>query len=74
MDDSLSRILISLAPLIILQLLLTIGALIDLIRREHVSGGSKVPWALLILLVSGVGAILYLVFGRKGNIERDSNA
>ena len=59
------KIAIALAPLILLQLVLLIVALIDLRRRPHVTGGNKVPWLILILLVSTFGPIIYLIYGRK---------
>lgn len=53
-------------PLIILELILLLIALIDLIRREPTRvNGNKVMWALIIILVGTIGPILYLIVGRK---------
>ena len=41
-----------------------IFALVDLIKREQVKG-SKVVWALVIILINIIGPIVYLIFGRK---------
>lgn len=65
------EIIVSLAPLIALQLILMIGALIDLSRRQTVTGGNKVPWLILIVLVNTIGPIIYFVLGRKDANERD---
>ncbi len=52
-------------PIAAIQLGLMIWALVDLVKREHVKGGNKVVWGLVILLVNFVGPILYLVWGRN---------
>ena len=63
---------IALAPLIVLQLVLMGGALFDLARRVHVTGGKKLPRFLLVIFVGTIGPIIYFVFGRKDEqIERD---
>jgi hypothetical protein len=55
-----------LIPLIILELILILVALIDLVRRDPQQvRGSKLVWALIILLVSTLGPICYLLVGRK---------
>lgn len=57
-----------LVPLIIIQLTLMIVALVDLARREAVRGGSKLVWALVIVLINTIGPILYLLWGREGEV------
>ncbi|HEY4687552.1 MAG TPA: PLD nuclease N-terminal domain-containing protein [Candidatus Subteraquimicrobiales bacterium] len=42
-----------------------IVALIDLFKREKVTGGNKIIWGLVIVLINFIGPILYLVIGRK---------
>lgn len=59
------ELLITILPLIILQLILTLAALIDLIRRDKVTGGNKLLWALVIIFISTLGPIVYFIFGRK---------
>jgi hypothetical protein len=59
------QIIALLAPILIIQVGLMIAALIDLERDErHVKGGSKIVWALVIILVNVIGPILYFVAGR----------
>jgi hypothetical protein len=53
-----------LVPLILLQVVLMVVALVDLLRRER-TRGPKWAWALLILLVNLVGPVLYLLLGRE---------
>ncbi len=62
-------ILSLLLPLVALELILIIVALIDLIRREPDRvNGSKIVWGLIIVLISTIGPICYFILGRK---ERD---
>ncbi len=56
-------------PLVVIQLSLMIAALVDLARREAVRGGSKLVWALVIVLINIIGPILYLLWGREGEID-----
>jgi hypothetical protein len=52
-------------PLVIIELGLLIWALLDVIRREYVTGGNKIVWILVIVLVNIIGPIVYFLFGRK---------
>lgn len=52
------------APLIVIQAILLIVALIDL-ARIHATNGPKRIWAIVIIFVSIIGPILYFIFGRK---------
>ncbi|MGM8366009.1 PLDc N-terminal domain-containing protein [Virgibacillus sp. W0181] len=53
-----------LAPLIIIQLILLITALVDLVKRAHTLG-PKWLWVIIIIFVNIIGPILYFVIGRK---------
>lgn len=57
--------LILLLPLIILELILVVAALVDLAKREKVAGGNKIAWALAIIFIGTIGPIVYFIFGRK---------
>lgn len=53
-------------PIAILELALIVFALVDLLRREPERvRGSKVMWALIILLITTIGPICYFIIGRK---------
>lgn len=54
------------APLLILQAILTITALVSCIKQKE-TNGPKWMWILLILFVNLFGAILYFVIGRKNS-------
>lgn len=53
-------------PLLVLDLGLTIWAIVDLIRRPETAVRylPKVVWVAIILLISVLGPIAYLVLGR----------
>jgi hypothetical protein len=60
------QIIALVAPIVVIQFGLMIAALFDLERDERqVRGGSKVVWALVIVLVNVLGPILYFVAGRE---------
>lgn len=53
-----------LIPVILLQLVLMIWALVDLARREK-TRGPKWMWAIIIVLGELLGPIIYFLFGRE---------
>jgi len=52
-------------PIIAINYIMVVVALVDLVRREKVTGGSKWIWAPIILFLQYLGPILYFVVGRK---------
>jgi hypothetical protein len=54
-----------LIPVVIVLFALDIFCLVDLYRAEEVSNLPKWAWAVLIIVVHLLGAIGYLIFGRK---------
>ncbi|HIX43345.1 Negative regulatory protein YxlE [Kurthia sp. 3B1D] len=52
------------APLIVIQFVLMIMALID-IKRIHATNGPKWVWILVVIVVNTIGPIVYFIFGRK---------
>jgi hypothetical protein len=61
--DKIKEFLPLLIPILILQLGLMIGALIDVIKREKTKG-PKWMWILIIVLVNLFGPIAYFIAGR----------
>ena len=58
-------ILLLIVPIVLVQLGLTIAAVVDLLRDERkVRGGSKGVWAVIIVFVNLLGPILYFLVGR----------
>jgi hypothetical protein len=62
--QDLTLILLLAIPIVLIQLGLQIYALVDLARQPKVRG-PKWVWVIIILLGELIGAIVYLVFGRK---------
>lgn len=54
-----------LLPLALIDLGLVIYSLVDLARRDRVTGGHKWPWAVVIIVIGTLGPIVYLVAGRR---------
>ena len=52
------------APLLIVQAILAIVALID-IARIHATNGPKWVWVLVVIIINTIGPIVYFIFGRK---------
>ena len=53
-----------LIPIVLLQLLLIVVALVDLVRRPKVNG-PKWVWVVIILLINFIGPIAYFLVGRR---------
>ncbi|MBM7553753.1 PLDc N-terminal domain-containing protein [Thalassobacillus pellis] len=54
------------APIIVIQLILMVTALIDWARTEN-TNGPKMMWLFIILLLNIIGPILYFIFGRRND-------
>lgn len=52
------------APLLVIQLILTIIAIIDIVRSES-TNGPKWVWIIVSIVISMIGPITYFIFGRK---------
>lgn len=53
-------------PVLIIQIVLILIALIDLVRRPaDLVRGPKWLWIIVIILINFIGPIIYLVFGRE---------
>lgn len=63
--EELQKYLPLIAPLLIIELVLLVIALVDLIRRQEVRYLPKWGWALIILFISMIGPIAYLILGRQ---------
>ena len=63
--ETIKEMLPFLIPLIIIEIALLVIALVDLVKRPRVKGGSKLVWVLIIVLVNIIGPIIYLILGRE---------
>ncbi len=62
--EKLLQLLPYIIPLVLLQLILMIVALVDLGKREK-TRGPKWLWAIIIILGELVGPIVYFIVGRE---------
>ena len=58
-----NQLLLVLLPLLILQFILLVVALLDPVKRPE-TNGPKWVWLLVIVLINLIGPVLYFVFGR----------
>lgn len=61
--DELIKYIPYLIPVVVVQLILLVVALLDLLKREK-TRGPKWVWVLVILFVNLFGPIIYFLFGR----------
>lgn len=55
----------AIAPLIGLQFILVVVAIVSLIKAEQVNG-PKWLWAIVIVCGQMIGSVVYFIFGRRG--------
>ncbi|QUW20819.1 PLDc N-terminal domain-containing protein [Sporosarcina sp. Marseille-Q4063] len=53
-------------PILVLQVILQVIALIDVIRNKR-TNGPYMMWIFIIILGNIIGSIIYFVFGRKND-------
>ncbi|MDR3053108.1 MAG: PLDc N-terminal domain-containing protein [Coriobacteriales bacterium] len=53
-----------LIPIVLIQLVLMIVALVSVLRHDSFKMGNKVVWVLVVVLINIIGPILYFVLGR----------
>ena len=59
-----SKLILVILPILALQLILMITALVSLVKQED-TPGPKWLWAIIIVFFNIVGPILYFIIGRK---------
>ena len=52
-------------PLIVIQVVFSLIALVHVLRHPHYRFGNRVMWALIVMIISFFGPIVYFVFGRS---------
>ncbi|MCL2422582.1 MAG: PLD nuclease N-terminal domain-containing protein [Micrococcales bacterium] len=62
-----TALLVALGVAVVVQVTLEVVALVVLFRtpRERVQLGMRWPWVLIILLINTLGAVVFLVLGRR---------
>ena len=64
MEMETSKLILVILPILVLQLILMITAIVSLVKQEETQG-PKWLWAIIIVLLNIVGPILYFIIGRK---------
>ncbi|TGA98874.1 hypothetical protein E4665_05980 [Sporolactobacillus shoreae] len=59
-----SDLLPLLIPIIVLELILVITALIHIFRHKTYRFGNRVLWVVLVLCFQLIGPVVYFIFGR----------
>ncbi len=54
-----------LIPVILLELILLITAVVDLIRRDKTRYLPKWAWSLIVIFIQIIGPIVYFIIGRE---------
>ncbi|MCB8818545.1 PLDc N-terminal domain-containing protein [Desulfosporosinus shakirovi] len=52
-------------PIFIFQVIMQVASLISLVRSDEVQRGNKIMWAMIIVLLSMMGPVLYWTLGRE---------
>jgi glucan phosphoethanolaminetransferase (alkaline phosphatase superfamily) len=71
MPENLTEILTNFWPLLVLQIVVQIIALISLSRRTKVRFNNKWIWVLIIIFLNIIGPIVYFAF--RGDEDEDSS-
>lgn len=51
-------------PIIVVQLILGITAVIHVLKHPYYRFGNKIMWVIIVLIVQIIGPIIYFIFGR----------
>lgn len=62
--DILKEYLPILGPLVILEVILALTALIHVLKHPHYKFGNKVFWCIFVVVIQFIGSIVYFVAGR----------
>ena len=65
MTIDLSGLLPILIPLIIIQLGLTVAALVHILTHKTYKTGTRAMWVIISLLINTIGPVLYFILGRS---------
>lgn len=54
-----------LLPLILLELVLIITALVHVLRHPHYRFGNRILWVIIVVVIQIIGPVIYFAFGRS---------
>ncbi|MCL2149807.1 MAG: PLDc N-terminal domain-containing protein [Dehalococcoidia bacterium] len=70
-DIDWAKLLPLLIPLALIEIGLMVWAVIDIAQRRHVTGGNKVVWILVVVIINFMGPLAYFIFGRRDEPAED---
>jgi hypothetical protein len=62
--------IITIASIVLMTLLFTLIALIDILRSRFKETNDKLIWVLIVLFLGIFGALLYLIIGRSQRVKQ----
>ena len=62
--ENLIKYLPFLAPIVVVELILVLTALIHIFKHPNYRFGNKIMWVLIVVLIQIIGPIIYFVVGR----------
>lgn len=65
--DTLLRILPLLIPVLIMDVVLAVAAVVHILRHPHYRFGNKTMWLVVVIVLLLFGPIIYFVFGKGEN-------
>lgn len=63
--ETLIQYLPLLIPVILIELLLAVTALIHVLKHPRYKFGNRTVWIIVVLLVQIIGPVIYFVFGKE---------
>lgn len=64
-----SELLIYVAPIVLVEVILAIVALVGIFRLYGCKNGNKTIWAVVVIFLQIIGPVLYFAFGKGNGIE-----
>lgn len=56
----------------VIPLILALICLVDILRADFKDGTKKLLWVVIVLVAPVLGALIYLLFGRRQKVQSDS--
>lgn len=53
-----------LSPIILVQVVLALTALVHVLKHPHYRFGNKAVWILVVLFIQIIGPVVYFIFGK----------
>lgn len=71
--DKIMEFLPFLLPIVLIELVLIIVALVDLFRHKNCRFGNRIIWVIVIVALQLLGPILYFTIGRGDTLRKDAD-